>query len=80
MADIRALPLHADQTDSLEALESLKDSITRGEIVSFVAVGIQKDDGLVMWIGNSGKAKSLLQMIGAVDALQRRLHEGDFHG
>lgn len=54
----------AGREGSLKAVEHLRGLIERGEIVTFVAVGIHRDDGLSMVLGGSGKSKT--QMAGAL--------------
>jgi hypothetical protein len=58
-----------DRRDALATLESLRMSIESGETVCFVAVGIDRQDGTQVWMGNSPPRKSALQVQGAISQL-----------
>lgn len=64
--------------DMLTVVDSLRAKVASGEIKAFVAVGIYADDGCAAWIGNAGKSKTLLQLLGSVEHLKQCLYNGDF--
>lgn len=58
-----------DVAEVLAVIDSLRKAVESGEIVAFATVGIQANDGTLMWLGNVGLTKSNLQFQGAVAAL-----------
>ena len=63
--------------EALKVLDDLRAAVVSGDIVAFIAGGIKKDDGTVMWLANVGKAKTNLQMMGAVTNLMLHYWNGD---
>ena len=63
--------------EAIKVLDDLRDGIISGDVVAFCAVGIKRDDGTAMWLSNVGKAKTNLQMMGAVTNLLLHFWNGD---
>lgn len=63
--------------EALSVLDDLRAEVVSGEVVAFCAVGIKRDDGTAMWLANVGKAKTNLQMMGAVTNLLLHYWNGD---
>lgn len=63
--------------ESLAVLDSLREDVASGKIVCFAAVGISRDDGTTMWLANVGKAKTNLQLVGAIENLKLHFWKGD---
>ncbi len=63
--------------EAVRVLDTLRADIVSGEIVAFCAVGIKRDDGTAMWLANVAKAKTNLQMMGAVANLLMHYWNGD---
>lgn len=75
---MQVVPLKGVSVDeSLTVLDDLRAGILSGEIVAFCAVGIKRDDGTAMWLANVAKAKTNLQMMGAVTNLMLHFWNGD---
>lgn len=75
---MQVVPLKGISVDeSLTVLDDLRAGIVAGEVVAFCAVGIKRDDGTAMWLANVGKAKTNLQMMGAVANLLLHYWNGD---
>ena len=66
-----------DRAEALRVVDTLRADLESGKIVAFCAVGIEKDDGTMMWLANVGKAKTNLQMLGAVENLKFHFWSGD---
>lgn len=63
--------------DMLEILELMKKSVTEGEIISFISVGIAPNDETLIWIG-SQKRVTRLRMMGAISNLQHCFNTEEF--
>lgn len=63
--------------EALGVLDDLRSEIVSGNVVAFCAVGIKRDDGTAMWLANVAKAKTNLQMMGAVTNLLLHYWNGD---
>lgn len=63
--------------EAVEVLDQLRADIVAGKVVCFAAVGIDKDDGTTMWMGNVGKKKTNLQLLGALENLKLHFWNGD---
>lgn len=63
--------------EAISVLDDLRKEIESGEVVAFCAVGVKRDDGTAMWVANVAKAKSNLQMMGALTNLMLHYWQGD---
>ena len=77
-ADMRVVELRSgDKAEAFTVLDDLRAAIESGHIVCFAAVGIDKADGTMMWLANIGKAKTMLQLMGAISNLMMQFWNGD---
>ena len=67
----------SDKKDLLETIDALRVSAEKGEIITFCAVGIEADDSTRMWLGSVPKAKSRLQLLGAIENLKLHFWNDD---
>lgn len=66
-----------DVAEALRTLDSLRDDIESGKVVAFAAVGVGRDDSTMMWLANVAKAKTVLQLLGAIENLKLHFWTGD---
>lgn len=66
-----------DVAEALRTLDTLRAAIESGSVVCFAAVGIARDDATMMWLANVGKAKTNLQLMGAIENLKLHFWRGD---
>jgi len=65
---MKIIEFKKDATENLEVLKNLTEKVQSGEITSFAAVGITKDNQTYMW---SGGSHTTLIMLGALENLKQ---------
>lgn len=65
MADLRVIRSEGDVQEALATLDSLRESIVKGEVIAFHAVGIEPDDATRAWFATTRPVSSL-RMLGAL--------------
>ncbi len=64
-----------DNTAMLEVIDSLRARVVAGEVVGFVAVGIDQADTALGWCGSVGGV-TRLRMMGAIASVQHQYCAG----
>jgi hypothetical protein len=64
-----------DNGDMLAVIDDLRARIVAGDVVAFVAAGLDKADMAMGWSGATGGV-SRLRMMGAIANLQHQYHAG----